>query len=127
MEAQQEVRKLLDQIRVIAPSPVVDKCTNAIEALCMAHMAPEIPNLVSKLNLTPTQAIVFGLLHKKLGQIVRHESIIQAIWFLDNAPECAVNSVKVHIHHIRPKIKPHGFDIKNYHGIGYSLTECPST
>jgi two-component system KDP operon response regulator KdpE len=78
-----------------------------------------------ELNLTLTESEILYILMKESGKVVRHATLAEAIW--GNEAENAANSLKVHIHHLRDKLKEcnqnaeEDHNIQTWTGLGYSL------
>jgi DNA-binding response OmpR family regulator len=116
MDAYQEVRTLLNQIRNLAPNAKVQKATDQLEVLARAHMepSPEIPPL----GLSRSEGRIFNLLLHKRGKVVQRWSLAEVCAPDGLDPSLAV--VDVHISHMRKKLPAH-FKIETIWGVGYQL------
>jgi DNA-binding winged helix-turn-helix (wHTH) protein len=70
-----EVRRLLEQIRVLTNNPAIQRASDQIEVLCSAYMEPDQSTMGRKLGLTGNLAIIFDLLQKRLGHMVSKEAL----------------------------------------------------
>lgn len=77
------------------------------------------------LNLTETESEILYTLMKNAGSVVRYSALSGSVWNNDDVH--SVNSLKVHVHNLREKLKnassssTHMPLIHTYSGLGYSL------
>ena len=77
------------------------------------------------LSLTPTEFEILKILCENLGKVVSSEELFQRVW-KEKYYENASNTVMVHIHHIRAKMRDsaeHPHYIKTVWGVGYKIDE----
>ena len=120
--AYREVERLLDQIRAVTHSPVVDKASDQIQVLCMAYMEPT--SEAHKYGLTKSLASMFDLMSRRMGQVISFEALMNVAERTDGEPECARSVLGVQMYRLRRRIKPHGFLIENVLGAGYRLVRA---
>lgn len=79
----------------------------------------------NELALTLTESEILYILMKEAGKVVRHSTLAEIIWGEESASSSG--SLKVHIHHLREKLKAcsedneHNHLIQTWTGLGYSL------
>ena len=77
------------------------------------------------LSLTPTEFQILRILCENLGKVVSSEDLFQMVWG-EKYYKNAVNTVMVHIRHLRSKMKDsaeHPKYIKTVWGVGYKIDE----
>ena len=77
------------------------------------------------LSLTPTEFEILRILCENLGHVVNSEDLFQTVWG-EKYYKNAVNTVMVHIRHLRAKMKDpadHPKYIKTVWGVGYKIDE----
>lgn len=124
MGAQQEVEGLLERIRAVSNSPVIERCSDQIQVLCSSYMEPDINTEALAIGLHKNRAKIFDLLHTKLGQVVSRQALMNAMYPTDNSPETGENVLKVQIWHVRKAAKRSGYQIETIWGSGYRMTKA---
>jgi DNA-binding response OmpR family regulator len=81
------------------------------------------PNGIER--LTPCEHAILMCLVQRRGKMIRHDTVIGALWEPDDEPEWARDAMKVHLCRLRAKLKAVGAatTIDNVWGAGYVLSE----
>jgi len=116
----QQVKALLDQMRKRARDPVIEQVSDKIEVLCRSYMLPLPAHAGDDLGLTPQEGRLFGLLKSKEGQLVRRDSILDALYF-DKSKEAEPKIVDVLLCRVRRKLSKAGWRIESIHGTGVRM------
>ena len=105
MTAQDEVRKLLDQINIRTKhDPVVENLTTLIETVTAAYLVPA-PQEQERQVFTPLQARIFELLASRPGRLCTFDALMNAAYFdrpINDWPDERL--LKVVICHIRRRL-----------------------
>lgn len=121
MNAQQEVRKLLDvMLASPANSPAAQRASDQIQVICSGYMEPDQTPAGINLGLSTSRSNVFGLLHKRKGQTVSREALLNVCDHqADSDPYLKI--VDVHVCRIRKALKGSPLEIETIRGVGYRL------
>jgi DNA-binding response OmpR family regulator len=78
----------------------------------------------NEIRLTRTEYAILKLLMQKPGQVVAKLTILESI--SEDTPDCTEDSLKIHIHNLRRKLKAAAGKeyISAVWGIGFMLTEA---
>ena len=102
-----EMERLQDQV-----DSLTEEVAFLRRSLGMMTQAP------AKWGLTNKENRLWGRL--LLGGVVTHMALTDALYDLDrDGPDS--NTVRVLVHRLRKRIAPHGLEIENHNGLGYSL------
>lgn len=117
LSAKEEIERILAQIRLVAPSATVERCSDQISVLCSAYMEiiEPLPNLAK--HITPGEAKTLALLLKRRGQVCSKESIVNAS---SVTPDAMPKMADVHICRLRRALPPE-YKIETIYGVGYRL------
>lgn len=117
-----EVRRLLDQIRVLSANPVIQRASDQLESICMAYMEPNQSQIGAALGLRCSDGAVFELLHKRRGQTVSRFSLLSV---MDHRPDSDPDDgiVAVSICRLRKKLIGTKYEgsIQPVWGVGYKM------
>lgn len=127
MSPQQEVRSLLNQIRILAGNNQgIERASNQIEVLVRAYLEPDqSPPLPATITgrLGPTEKSFFNLLHARMGQTVSRNALMDARYFhADTEPSNKI--IDVQMCHLRKKLENTGYRIESIWGMGYRMVQC---
>lgn len=103
---------------------VTDKNVLCFQELSLDQDSHVVEYHENEIRLTRTEYAILRLLMLRPGQVVAKLSILESI--SDDTPDCTEDSLKIHIHNLRRKLKAAtGKDyIQAVWGIGFMLTEC---
>lgn len=120
--SREEVRRLLDQIRVLSNNPVILRSSDEIEAICAAYMEPDQSRVGAALGLRASEGAIFELLHKRMGQTVSRFAMLSV---MTHQPDSDPNEgiISVMICRLRKKLAGTMYEgkIKPVWGIGYKM------
>lgn len=114
---QEEIERLLTQIRIAAPSNVVARASDKISVLCSAYMEIIEPLPEVEKHMAPGDAKVFALLLKRRGKICSKEAIVNAC-SID--PDAMPKMADVRVCRLR-QVLPSEYEIETIYGIGYRM------
>jgi two-component system cell cycle response regulator CtrA len=116
--AQQEVERLLGEIRQRAGSPRVEALTDQISVLCRGYMEPLIED--HPFGLTKGENRLFQALKAKIGRTVSKGALLDALAF-DKPNEPQVKIIDVWVCKMRKKLIGSCWNIETVWGKGYRL------
>ena len=122
---QGQVLSLISQMhRAAGDANTVRKLSDQMEVLVRSHMAPVYIDDFPGLRLTAAEARVMARLKSHAGEIVTYTALLDALYF-DKALEADANILKVHVCHLRRKIKAENYPaiIETIYGVGYKLVD----
>lgn len=79
------------------------------------------PRDMAPVPLTPHLALIFALLHRRLGQTVRFDVLMSVIDAATGEVTASPDLLRVRITHLRNRLAGH-FTITNIRGVGYCMT-----
>lgn len=121
-----DVLALLDQMRKAARNPVlVRDLSDQLEVLVMAYLEPVVDDPVPGVKFTRCQRRIVARLMERIGQTVRRDSLMNAMYFDRPDEEPDIKIVDVLVCQIRKKLKESDFEIINDRGIGYGIQRIP--
>ena len=102
-------------------------CKRPIEELPIGVEDTTLRTQAGEVTLTGNEAVIVGLLWNNFGKTVNHNRISHALWGwehtemhygpMDEVP----TAQRVHIHHLRRKLKPLGLVIENVWKTGVKM------
>lgn len=133
MNAHTEVRRLLDQIRVVSNNPVVLKASDQIEVLTRGYMSAESPDLVMRTPLrhmlSEKQHRLFLALLNRRGHTLTKSELMDAAYF-DSPQEAQVKILDVFMCKLRKRLVNTDYEdaIQSVWGVGWRMkTESEMT
>ena len=119
-----EVRRLLEKIRALTTNPVIQRASDQIEVLCSAYMEPDQSTIGRKIGLTGNVAIIFDLLHKRLGHAVSKDALHMACTRNEDTSGC-IDVLDVQICRLRKLLIGSKYEgaVETVRGLGYQLKQ----
>ena len=119
-----EMEELLARIDVQLRRAAPDKNILRFQDISLDQDAHSVACNGTEIRLTRTEYAILRLLMLKPAQVVPKLTILENI--SDDTPDCTEDSLKIHIHNLRRKLKAAtGKDhISAVWGIGFMLTDC---
>ena len=123
--AHAKVTQLLDQIRAVSNSQVIQRASDQIEVICSAYMEPDQAGISQSLGLQGNKAQIFDLLHKKMGAGVSRLALFNACHHVSDDTNLEV--VDVQVSNLRKALIGTKFEgkIKPVWRVGYMLEAEP--
>lgn len=119
--AYQEIERLLDQIRLLAPrQAAIDRASDQICVLCRGYMEPDQNSEGHALGLSTSRARMFDLLLARRGQVVTRSALMDAcLHGADSEPNIKI--IDVHMTNIRKRLSGTRYHIETIFGLGYRM------
>jgi DNA-binding response OmpR family regulator len=122
--SQQEVEKLLADIRARTGAPEVARLTDQISVLCRAALAPSPGEDWLKLGLTRMETRLMRALAERQDRMVSKGALMDAMYF-DLGHEAEPKIVDVLVCKIRKKLRGSAYQIETVWGQGYRARFVP--
>ena len=116
--SQQEVEKLLADIRARVDAPDVARLTDQISVLCRAALTPSPDDGWTMLGLTKMESRLMRALTERLDRMVGKGALMDAMYF-DRGHEAEPKIVDVLVCKIRKKLRGSCWQIETIWGQGY--------
>jgi DNA-binding response OmpR family regulator len=123
MNAQQEVERLLAQIRVLTNNPAVVRASDQIEVLTRAYMEPP-ETFLPDIHFTRAERRMLDLLRSRVGKTVSRDALQDASGF-DRTEPAHSKTLDVQLCRLRAKLKQFAipYHIETDYGTGFRLCE----
>lgn len=123
------VEKLLEQMMDAVERgnvPKYESLSDQLAVFSRAYVVPSIETKWDEYRLTRAETIIAELLHSKLNETVRRDSMMNAIYFSRPDEEPEIKIIDIFICKIRRKLANSPYRILNVWGQGYCMVNADS-